>query len=77
MFMLYFHVFCDSMFSLELFSKFDIDMLQMFFTHEDTLILGYICNICGKMFKITQYMKKHQQKSTYIILVPSQIYQDF
>ena len=49
----------------------------MSFTHEETLIWGYICNVCGKKFKIKWYMKNISKKSRYVILVPSQIYQDF
>ena len=39
-------------FSWNISHTFDIDMLQMSFTHEETLIWGCICNVCGKKFKI-------------------------
>ena len=48
-------------FSWNIFHTFDIDMLQMSFTHEETLIWGYICNVCDKKFKINWYMEKHLQ----------------
>ena len=60
-----------------IFHAFDIDMLQMSVTHEETLIWGYTCNVCGNKFKIKWYMEIFCKKSTYIILVPSQRYQDF
>ena len=50
---------------------------KCFFTHEKTLLWGYTCNVCGKNFKNKWYIEKHFIKSTYIILVPSQRYQDF
>ena len=65
------HVFCDSMFSLEIhFHTFDIDVIQMSFSLEETPIRGFICNIWGKKFKIKRYMEKHLKKSTFF-LVPS------
>ena len=48
--------------SWNIFHTFDIDMLQMSFMHEGTLVWGYICNVCGKKFKIKWYMEKHLQK---------------
>ena len=38
-------------------------MLQMSFTHDETLILGYTCNVCGKKFKIKWYIKNSKKKA--------------
>ena len=46
-------------FSWNIFHTFDIDMLQMSFTHEETLIWSNTCKVCGKKFNIIWYMKKH------------------
>ena len=64
-------------FSWNILHPFYIDMLQMSFTHEERPIWSYTCNVSGKKFKIKWYMKKHYQKNSYIVLVPSQRYQDF
>ena len=45
-------------FSWNIFHTFDIDMLKMSFIHEETLICGYTCNVCGKKFKIIWYLRQ-------------------
>ena len=42
-------------------------MLQMSYTHEETFMLVYTCNICAKKFKVTGYMKKHKQKKAHTL----------
>ena len=54
-------------FSWIIFHTFDIDMLQMSFAHEETLIWGYTCNVCGKKFKIKWYMEKTFEKKAHTI----------
>ena len=49
-------------FSWNIFHTFYIDMLQVSFTHEETVMEGYACNVCGKKFKIKWYMKKISKK---------------
>ena len=49
-------------FSWIIFHTFYIDMLEMSFTHEETLVWGQNCNICGKKLKNKWYMKKTLSK---------------
>ena len=71
MLVLYLHVFCHSMFSLEIFSTHLTYIGFKCLLHmKKHLYGGYTCNFCGTKFKIKWVMEQHLQKSTYIFWFP-------
>ena len=78
MLMLYLHVFCDSMFSLEIFSTHLTLICFKCLLHMKKHLYEVIpVTFVERSSRLNGTWKNISKKSTYIILVPSQRYQDF
>ena len=78
MLMLYLHVFCDSIFSLEIFSTHLTLICFKCLLHMKKHLYEVIpVTFVERSSRLNGTWKNISKKSTYIILVPSQRYQDF